>query len=175
VTDFRALCTELVVALGRAAAGLNSGTAHAGDRAAWAHEAFQTAARAESALAQPAPPAEGEVGELVNRLRRASDGASAMGWEQDAWTIARAAELLQQRHPEPVPVRERLPGPEDCTTNPRNGRGQWCWGWVQHDQPPYSGRWRMMLREWLSDEAVAWLPATALPLPSSTSPNKAND
>jgi hypothetical protein len=97
VTDFRALCTELVVALGRAAAGLNSGTAHAGDRAAWAHEAFQTAARAESALAQPAPPAEGEVGELVNRLRRASDGASAMGWEQDAWTIARAAPAAPPR------------------------------------------------------------------------------
>lgn len=55
------------------------------------------------------PPAEGEVAELVDRLRRASDGASAMGWEQDSWAIARAAELLQRQHPTPVPVSERLP------------------------------------------------------------------
>jgi hypothetical protein len=66
---------------------------------------------------------------------------------------------------EPVPVGERMPGPEDCTTNPRTGQGQWCWGWVQHDDPPYSGRWRMMRKEWLADEAVAWLPHHALPVP----------
>lgn len=68
--------------------------------------------------------------------------------------------------PVPVPVSERLPGPEDCISNPRNGQGEWCWGWVQHDPLPYSGRWRMMRREWVADDAVAWLPATALPLPS---------
>jgi hypothetical protein len=68
--------------------------------------------------------------------------------------------------PHPIPVSERLPGAEECTTNPRNGQGQWCWGWVQHDPIPYSGRWRMMRREWLADEAVAWLPSYTLPLPS---------
>jgi hypothetical protein len=65
----------------------------------------------------------------------------------------------------PVPVAERLPGPKDCTTNPRTGQGQWCWGWVQHDGLPYSGRWRMMRQEWLAGEAVAWLPAHALVVP----------
>lgn len=54
-------------------------------------------------LNAPDPAPAGEVAELVDRLRRASDGASAMGWEQDSWVIARAADLLEQRHPTPVP------------------------------------------------------------------------
>ena len=70
--------------------------------------------------------------------------------------------------PQPVAVSERLPGPVDCTTNPRTGQGQWCWGWVQHDPAPYSGRWRMIRREWLADEATHWLPAIALPTPEAT-------
>jgi hypothetical protein len=67
----------------------------------------------------------------------------------------------------PVPVSERLPGPEDCCVNPRNGQGQWCWGWVQHDPVLYSGRWRMMPREWLTDEALAWAPWWAFPVPAA--------
>jgi hypothetical protein len=73
--------------------------------------------------------------------------------------------------PQPIPVSEYLPGPEDCTTNPRNGQGQWCWGWVQHDPIPFCGRWRMMRRDWLVNEAVYWLPATALPLPRQPAPD----
>ena len=65
----------------------------------------------------------------------------------------------------PVAVAERLPGEGDCITNPRTGGGQWCWGWVQHDPASYSGRWRMMRREWLADEASHWLPFHAIPLP----------
>ena len=77
--------------------------------------------------------------------------------------------LRQNTQPaiEPVPVADRLPGPEDCTANPRTGEGQWCWGWVQHDDPPYSGRWRMLRKEWLAGEAVAWLPHHVLPMPQT--------
>jgi hypothetical protein len=76
---------------------------------------------------------------------------------------------------QPIPVSERLPGPDDCCSNPRNGQGQWCWGWVwpggmDRDDPiPYSGCWRMMRRQWLSDEALAWAPWWAIPLPGGHS------
>jgi hypothetical protein len=75
---------------------------------------------------------------------------------------------------QPIPVSERLPGPEDCCPNPRTGQGRWCWGWVQpggmdRDDPiPYSGCWRMMRWEWLSAEALAWAPWWAFPLPGAT-------
>jgi hypothetical protein len=71
----------------------------------------------------------------------------------------------------PIPVSERLPGPDDCCPNPRNGQGQWCWGWVQHDPILYGGRWRMMCREWLLDEALAWAPWWAFPIPGNHSPD----
>jgi hypothetical protein len=57
------------------------------------------------------PPAAGEVGELIEGLKLISDGMDAMGHESDSWFVARAADLLAQRHPAPVPVSERLPGP----------------------------------------------------------------
>ena len=73
---------------------------------------------------------------------------------------------------QPIPVSERLPGPDDCCPNPRNGQGQWCWGWVQPGgmEIPYSGWWRMMRREWLSVEALAWAPWWAFPLPGNHLP-----
>ena len=76
---------------------------------------------------------------------------------------------------QPIPVSERLPGPDDCCPNPRNGQGQWCWGWVQLGgmEIPYSGCWRMMRREWLSVEALAWAPWWAFPLPGNHSPGAA--
>lgn len=72
---------------------------------------------------------------------------------------------------EPIPVSERLPGPRDCIANPRNGQGQWCWGWkgpgsVETVAVLFSGGWRMMRREWLANDATHWLPANALPVPS---------
>lgn len=101
---------------------------------------------------QPTPPAEGEVGELVKYLR----GVKSLHCQ-------RAAELLQQQHPAPVPVSERLPGPEDC-----DGEGR-CWAGTRAfvdtsgdrdiDYPP---SWE--LREVRAQDDV-WLPAHALPLP----------
>jgi hypothetical protein len=90
------------------------------------------------------------------------DGYTA-GW---AAGVNAASDCWARPAIEPVPVAERLPGPEDCTVNPRDGQGQWCWGWVQwYDEIPYSGKWRMMRRDCLIDEASAWLPYHALPVP----------
>jgi hypothetical protein len=115
-------------------------------------------------LAAPVPPAEGEVGELVDQIHQI-----ALAWEPDACLLgnmtaeqlARAADLLAQRHPAPVPVSERLPEPEDCDAEGR------CWlcGKVEGD-------WRLLnpknsgvpqLKYCFSH----WLPAHAIPIPRS--------
>lgn len=93
MTDFRALCTELVEARD------SYSYADAGDAADRMAEVVKAA---RTLLAQPTPPAEGDVRELVAWIhRKAVNGPDADEWR-------RAAELLQQR-PEPVPVSERLP------------------------------------------------------------------
>ena len=119
-------------------------------------------------ISQSLPVPAGEVGELVARLRRASDGASAMGWEQDSWIIARAAALLEQRHAAPVPVAvvNRLPGSEDCDTQGRcwmgyedvhvNGLNQSCKTWF----------WTLEHFSML-DEYSHWLPYSSISLPTS--------
>lgn len=64
-------------------------------------------------LGKTTPPAEGEVGELVELLHKeaAEDEIGAhMLWMTPA-DARRAAELLQQQHPTPVPVSEGLPEP----------------------------------------------------------------
>jgi hypothetical protein len=127
---------------------------HAGARAAIALDRSRRA---------PVQPAEGEVGELVDQIHQI-----ALAWEPDACLLgnmtaeqlARAADLLAQRHPAPVPVSERLPEPEDCDAEGR------CWlcGKVEGD-------WRLLnpknsgvpqLKYCFSH----WLPVHALPIPS---------
>ena len=72
--------------------------------------------------------------------------------EQIGWAQDRAAELLAQRHPQPISVNERLPGPEECLDE------GWAWffnprtGWRQATQPVHS-------------TYTHWLPAHALPVP----------
>ena len=113
------------------------------------HAAGVRLTRAADLLEQrhPAPPTEGEVGELIEGLNLISDGMDAMGHESDSWLVARAADLLEQRHPAPVPVSERLPEPEDCDAEER------CW---------------LLAPRWIlpPSELTHWLPATALPLPA---------
>ena len=68
----------------------------------------------------------------------------------------RAADLLQRQYPQPVPVSERLPGPEDCDAGGR------CW---------WYGEGADMIGWTLDSEGASyyrakfWLPANALPLP----------
>jgi hypothetical protein len=115
----------------------------------------------------PQPPVESEVAELVTLL---CEVASA--WEPDARLLgnmtarqfARSADLLSRLSPaQPVPVTERLPGPEDCQFNPGATTGScWCW-----NPPTYAagiGCWTFEPLEWAEDP-THWLPAYALPLP----------
>ena len=99
---------------------------------------------------QPAPPAEGEVAELVAVLRSTADEDPDSARIDPQW-LTRAADLLERGRPAPapIPVAERRPGPEDCGPDER------CWMLV----PWYiTGRY----------DATHWLPAHALPLPGIT-------
>jgi hypothetical protein len=70
--------------------------------------------------------------------------------------------------PQPIPVTERLPGPEDCCGNPRNGQGQWCWGRVRPRTTAGTPVvWRLMRIDCLIEEAEDWLPWWAIPLPAA--------
>ena len=114
---------------------------------------------------QPTPPAEGEVAELLAELEVAAVTVESEGGDHEAAAVRRAAELLQQQHPTPVPVSEGAPGPEDCDVEGR------CWQWTPFEEGtnfPAPGDWGLQFGEWLSNvhcETTHWLPAHALPLP----------
>ena len=96
-----------------------------------------------------------------------------------AWAEARAAQdlprvravLARWGRPaiEPVPVSERLPGPEDC-----DAEGE-CWWWhPDHKEDELSDGWMLLKPEWAEgrhdrDDSpihTHWLPHHALPVPS---------
>jgi hypothetical protein len=64
------------------------------------------------------------------------------------------------------PTKEKLPNPEHCCGNPRNGEGLWCWGReIPRTAAGTPVIWRLMPLESIPLEAVDWLPYWALPLP----------
>ena len=88
---------------------------------------FEDAARAVLARwgrpAQPAPPAEGEIDQLVSQLYDYAQGEAENGWHDDAARFRRAAELLAQAHstppaPVPVPVAEPVAEPPAVAERP---------------------------------------------------------
>ena len=104
----------------------------------------------------PAPPAAGEVAELVEWLRDNAQDEREMceSVNRASLNLDRAAELLERQQPQPVPVSERLPGPEDC-----DALGD-CW-WYAEDYG-----WELQDREHPLGECTHWLPANAIPLPT---------
>lgn len=66
--------------------------------------------------------------------------------------------------PEPVPVSERLPGPEDCDADGR------CWWWYPEVPGKTYGYWSheddAVPDRALDEQPSHWLPAHALPVPS---------
>ena len=78
---------------------------------------------------------------------------------------ARAVLARWRNHPgspdssaQPIPVSERLPGPEDCDAKGR------CWAWKLDDE---DDAWHLELKEWINSPwTTHWLPANALPQPS---------
>ena len=129
-------------------------------------ELFNKTYRLGAAGHQPAPPVEGGVGELVAALRADAECAEVEHYDlcnMTAGQMHRAADLLEQRHPTPVPVTERLPGPEDCDEEGL------CW-WFSPADPPagtfgVAACWVLRKHEPEDDFRTHWLPSTALPLP----------
>ena len=109
---------------------------------------------------RPAPaPAEGEVAELVRWLRSRAGIPASPDFPAVAAMLTRAAYLLEQRHPTPVPVAERLPGESDLSQagySPGScWYGEWDgerWSWTFHWQ---RGSWH-----------THWLPASVEVLPA---------
>jgi hypothetical protein len=102
MTDFRALCAELADAYLRTLEHINNST--------WlGYEPSDDPLlqRARASLAdeppEPAPPADGEVAELVEWLQEEADDYECIGCEDSAAKCNRAAELLQRQAQQTLP------------------------------------------------------------------------
>jgi hypothetical protein len=148
MTDFRALCAELIEAI-------DSETAD------W-EDIEELKARARALLAQPV--AEGPSDEELDELYFYIDA-----WHVASWRHYARAVLAKWAHPtpQPVAVSERLPGPEDCDEQGR------CWWLKQRANPDHD----LLMPTWhLQRQGPAgttffrfthWLPAHALPTPEA--------
>ena len=135
---------------------------HSPDATKMVYDAYQMGRRDASADSQQA--AEAAENEVVDEVRyvvyELRDQADDLSPSSELFgLIHNAADLLERRHPVPVPVSERLPGPEDC-----DGEGR-CWFF----DPCDDGWWWYRSALFLDGDPCPlthWLPANALPLPS---------
>lgn len=128
-------------------------------------------------LAQPEPEGPSErIASIATAIQEC-----AFGWEPTARLIGNVcaedvadlctAVLARWGRPalRPVPVSERLPGPEDC--GPKgSGHVGCCWQWepdINGHEP--LGSWNLQHRDWASDGDVThWISHHALPVPEVT-------
>ena len=179
MTDFRALCAELLAALE------SEGYAH------WstAPDEDELCLRARAALAeQPVGPTDEELMELMPQQMRddlANAARALAGLDRANVKAAGAMRIILNRHAvgharaalarwgtpanEPVPVSERLPGPEEC-----NAEGG-CWWWHPgHKEDDFIDGWILLNPKWAgsrrdSDDSLIythWLPHWVLPVPA---------
>jgi hypothetical protein len=175
MTDFRTLCAELV------------------DAYAWCVDNYMTASadrdslvqRARAALALPEPVAAPSAvctgcgtprHEAISVIAAGSiaccpDCSTLTVEDRNAIRKVAALALPEPQGPtarpaiEPVPIAERLPGPEDCAQWPEEpGESPWCWFASEHEEGGW--RWR---QDCLCDPRAYgythWLPHHALPVP----------
>jgi hypothetical protein len=114
---------------------------------------------ARAALAQPVPVGEGEVGELVSWLRENAEDERQMceSTNRASLNLDRAADLLAQRHPAPVPVSERLQQMEDLAADAVSA--------LRYVEQSH-GRLYGVGWDRVYEKADRLLPAHALPLPA---------
>jgi len=145
MTDFRALCAEILAILD---------DYENNQRVDW----DDWRSRTRTALSQPEPqgPTDKELHQLWQELYSFHDGPTS----GEVAEIARAV-LARYARPaiEPVAVAERLPGAEDCDAEGR------CWWWIVDDpgQFPYWICAPVSASGWAG--YTQWLPCRALPVP----------
>ncbi len=135
--------------------------------------AFARAVLAHWGNPAPLPPAKGEVAELVNALKGIAywrrhnkpGGLAPAPFDiRQADRLDRAADLLHRLNPpQPVPVSERPPGPEDCDAEGR------CW-WGRDESDDWYADWTLATHKAVAEfcgfsPQTVWLPAHSLPLP----------
>lgn len=161
MTDFRALCAELLAATDEYT-GMNP------------YMRLDTAMKAaRAALAQPEPqgPTDEEAVALYSEVMAVHE-CQTLG--DMAGHFARAV-LARWGRPaiELVPVSERLPGPENCDAEGR------CWGLTS--TPHLDGccykTWKLVPCSWVGpgNTSTHWLPHWALPFPKVNNTGKTND
>jgi hypothetical protein len=163
MTDFRALCVELVSAWD------SYSYADAGDAT---DRMTQYIMEARALLAQPEPqgPSDEEIEEWADASSEVpleEMDPDVHGWrrcfKKEEFGASIRAALAHWRRPaiKPVSVSERLPGPEDCDAEGR------CWWWDEDDD-----MWRLSEHRPCILCCTHWLPWHALPVPSANSDDK---
>ena len=148
MTDYKRLCAELVDAID---SGIPTDRMHLSP----------LMLRVRDALAEPEPeePKDSDLHALAFCFAQPC-------FDFDYIPFARAVLARWGNHPgspdsstlQPIPVSERLPGPEDCDAKGR------CWAWKLDDE---EDAWHLELKEWINSPwTTHWLPANALPQPS---------
>ena len=119
-------------------------------------------------ISTPQPPADGEVGVLVERLKELAHATTKENWREfdmrlpaeplrDAdLVLTRTADLLERQHLQPVAVSERLPGAEDC-----DEQGRCWWGFEETDD--YEPCWTLRKMHGIPFSSTRFIPANALP------------
>ena len=160
-TDWKALCAELLQAVDEMPWQYDWKGNPVGPLAEIDEAPF---ARARAALAQPEPvgPTLDDIVELcadhefILGIEGANEEESAKGLLE----IARAV-LAHWGRPAltPIPVSERLPGPEECDEHGR------CWAW--NPESLWWDYWQpKFIRMNAGDPYTHWLPGDAIPLPT---------
>jgi hypothetical protein len=114
--------------------------------------------------AQPEPqgPTDEELKNLANKAWISVDVLKEYDLIENAFDCCGFARAVLARwgRPaiEPVPVSERLPGPEDCDAEGR------CWWWNVTMDPDSPNWWSLESIEYIETEPY-WLPRWALPVP----------
>ena len=160
--DYRALCAELVEL---------SAPVDSISRLAWRLQQLDRLAnRARALLAEPEPegPTDEELDELFTEIDQSGE---ALSWR----LYARAALARWGRPtPQPVPLSERLPGPEDLAPWPDEpDASHWCWFGLEIDggfvweQRSAAFSVQLYSVSPSAGGATHWLPANALPTPEA--------
>ena len=158
MTDFRALCAELADELTQ----FNAWYIEDNGYGLLNLEALLR--RCDAALAEPKP--EGPTDKELRDLWSWAAGQDQGPWPTQQHCFARAVLARWGRPtPQPVPVSERLPRPEDCDAEGK------CW-WGRSESNDWSADWTLATHEAVAEfcefsPQTMWLPAHALPLPDT--------